>query len=361
MRHGTAEALHLIENLQEYVHNGIFIFLAIRIAFGINVEKNYVRWGVCCQLHICQHHLIGNLLIFDKVVDGMFVSDLFILKQIGQNFQEMRFTTSKEAGNPDTHFRCSSLNTFFICCKEIRKMTLKLTGHNILFQLLRHICLFTLTDNDNALYLTVNFLSEHVLDLHNSFLHPLLYQSECPVIVIVFNLIEQNQLLLIIGPRKEHHDRAAHKRLVQVVKHLVGAQNRIALAYTGQEHDCILRRMFFDILHDQAVIVIYLHGVGHCLDDTLDSSFFFKVIALFHEVFLFQKVNDDIIQVKDHKLKIIIAPVVLIFQILYTLPNFQFLFRWIIKHPIVDLICAACSFSERRLMDCKLHLIQSLA
>ena len=119
--------------------------------------------------------------------------------------------------------------------------------------------------------------------------------------------------------------------------------------------------MFFDILHDQAVIVIYLHGVGHSLDDTLDPSFFFKVIALFHEVFLFQKVNDDIIQVKDHKLKIIIAPVVLIFQILYTLPNFQFLFRWIIKHPIVDLICAACSFSERRLMDCKLHLIQSLA
>ena len=83
MRHGTAEALHLIEDLQEYVHDGIFIFLAIRIAFGINVEKNYVRWSVCCQLHICQYHLIGNLLIFDKVVDGMFVSDLFILKQIG--------------------------------------------------------------------------------------------------------------------------------------------------------------------------------------------------------------------------------------------------------------------------------------
>ena len=68
--------------------------------------------------------------------------------------------------------------------------------------------------------------------------------------------------------------------------------------------------MFFDILHDQAVIVIHLHGVGHCLDDALDSSLFFKVIALIHEVFLFQKVNDDIIQVKDHKLKIIIAPVI---------------------------------------------------
>ena len=231
--HGTAEALHLIENLQENVHDGILVFLAIRIAFGINVEKNYVRWGVCCQLHICQHHLIGNLLIFDKVVDGMFVSDFFILKQIGQNFQKMRFTTSKEAGNPDTHFRCASLNTFFICCKEICKMTLKLTGHNILFQLLRHIRFFTLTDNDNALYLTVNFLSEHVLDLHNCFLHPLLYQSECPVIVIVFNLIEQDQLLLIVGSRKEHHDRAAHKRLMQVVKHLMGAQNRIALADTG--------------------------------------------------------------------------------------------------------------------------------
>ena len=83
MRHGTAEALHLIEDLQEYVHDGIFIFLAIRIAFGINIEKNDVRWSVCCQLHICQYHLIGNLLILNEVVDGMFVSDLFILKQIG--------------------------------------------------------------------------------------------------------------------------------------------------------------------------------------------------------------------------------------------------------------------------------------
>ena len=42
--------------------------------------------------------------------------------------------------------------------------------------------------------------------------------------------------------------------------------------------------------------------------------------------FFSKKSIDDIIQVKDHKLKIIIAPVVLIFQILYTLPNFQFLF-----------------------------------
>ena len=40
-------------------------------------DRNYIRWGVCCQLHICQHHLIGNLLILNEVVDGMFVSDLF--------------------------------------------------------------------------------------------------------------------------------------------------------------------------------------------------------------------------------------------------------------------------------------------
>ena len=361
MRHGTAEALHLIENLQKHIHNGIFVFLTVRIAFGINVEKNDIRWRICCQLHICQHHLIANLPIGDKVVDSMSVSDLFILKQIGQNFQEMRFTASKETGNPDTHFGCGSLNSFFICRKKIREMTLKLTGHNILFQFLRHIRFFTLTDNDNALYLAVNFLSEHILNLHNSFLRPLLYQSECPVIVIIFNLIEQNQLLFIISSRKEHHDRAAHKRLMQVIQHLVGTQNRIALADTGQEHDRILRRMLFDILHNQAVIVIHLHGVGHRLDNTLDSPFFFKVVTLFQEVFLFQKVNDDIIQVKDHKRKIIIAAVVLGFQIRNALPNFQFLFRRVIKYPIVDLVCAACSFPKRRLVDCKLHLIQSLA
>ena len=42
VRHGTAEALHFIEYLQKHIHNGIFVFLAIGIAFGINVEKNHI-------------------------------------------------------------------------------------------------------------------------------------------------------------------------------------------------------------------------------------------------------------------------------------------------------------------------------
>ena len=49
------------------------------------------------ELHIRQDHLVFNLMIVDKIVDGGFFSNLFIGKQIGKDLQKVRFTTTEKA------------------------------------------------------------------------------------------------------------------------------------------------------------------------------------------------------------------------------------------------------------------------
>ena len=50
--------------------------------------------------------------------------DLSVLQKIGQDFQEVRFTASEEAGNPYAHLRSGSENSLFICREEICEMLL---------------------------------------------------------------------------------------------------------------------------------------------------------------------------------------------------------------------------------------------
>ncbi len=64
--------------------------------------------GISRQLHIRQHHRIYDLLIFDEVVHRLSIPDLTVFQKVGEDFQEVRFTASKEARNPNAHlWRCS--------------------------------------------------------------------------------------------------------------------------------------------------------------------------------------------------------------------------------------------------------------
>ena len=78
----------------------------------------------------------------------------------------MRFTTSKEAGNPDAHFVCSSGQTSLIGIKEFIHVFIKLIGHNILVQLLIHIFLILLADLNDTLDVTIDLFIKHILDFH---------------------------------------------------------------------------------------------------------------------------------------------------------------------------------------------------
>ena len=166
MGDGPAEALHLIEDFEEYIDDGILVLLAIRFTLGVDVEEDYIRGGISRQLHIRQHHRIYDLLIFNKVIHRLSVPDLTVFQKVGQDFQEVRFTASKEAGNPYAHlWRCSD-NPFFIGRIEIGKMLLKLAGNDIFLKLLRYICVLALSDNNYALNFSVDLLGEHILYFH---------------------------------------------------------------------------------------------------------------------------------------------------------------------------------------------------
>jgi hypothetical protein len=86
----------------------------------------------------------------------MFAAHLAVLQKVGKDFQKMRFTTSKETGDPHTHLRGGSGDTLFIRCKEIHKMLLQFFGHNILFQLLLDVGIFILTNDDDSLDFSIN-------------------------------------------------------------------------------------------------------------------------------------------------------------------------------------------------------------
>ena len=68
MRERAAIALHFIEYAQEYIDDGILILLAAGITLGVDIEQHDIRWCLRCQLHIRQHHRIGDLLIVRKEI-----------------------------------------------------------------------------------------------------------------------------------------------------------------------------------------------------------------------------------------------------------------------------------------------------
>ena len=162
MRKGSAEALHLIEDAQEDIHDGILVLLAAGIALGIDIEEHNIRRCFRSQLHIRQHHRIHDLLVFHKEIQCVPVTDQFILQQIGQDLQEMRFTTSEEAGDPHAHLRRGSEDPFLVSGEEISKVLLQFSCHNVLVQLLRYVGFLTLANDDNALNFTVDLLGKHV-------------------------------------------------------------------------------------------------------------------------------------------------------------------------------------------------------
>ena len=166
MRDGTAEALHLIEDLEEYINNGILVLFAVRFALGVNVEEDHIGRDFSRQLHVGKHHRVYDLLVIYKVFHRLSVADLTVFQEVGQDFQEVRFTASEESGNPNTHLRCCSNDPLFISRVEIGKVFLELTGNDIFLKLLRNIYILALTYNDYSLNFTVNFLGEHILYLH---------------------------------------------------------------------------------------------------------------------------------------------------------------------------------------------------
>ena len=83
MGDGTAEALHLIEDFEEYIDDGIFVLLAVCFALGVDVEEDHIGRGFSRQLHVGQHHRIYDLFIFDKIIHRLPFPNLTVLQKVG--------------------------------------------------------------------------------------------------------------------------------------------------------------------------------------------------------------------------------------------------------------------------------------
>ena len=153
--HRSAKALHLVEYLQKDAYDRIFVALSVRIALGIDVEQDDIGRRGGSKLHIRQDHLVFDLMIVDKIVDGIFFSNLFIGEQIGKDLQKVRFTTTEKARDPYTRLCRRPVDPLLIGGKKIGKVLLQLPRHHILFELLHDICLFALSDDDDPLQITV--------------------------------------------------------------------------------------------------------------------------------------------------------------------------------------------------------------
>ena len=81
-RNCSAEALHLIKDLQKYRDNGILVLLTALFALGINVKEHNICRYRGSKLHICKHHGIFDLFVIFKICKSRLSVDNLVLKKI---------------------------------------------------------------------------------------------------------------------------------------------------------------------------------------------------------------------------------------------------------------------------------------
>ena len=114
------------------------------------------------------HHRIIEFIC--EIVDDLFATDLLIGKQVGQHLQEVRFTTSEEAGNPYAHIIGRHIKRITVIVEEGNEMFFQFSGDDILSQFLLDNLVIRLVNLNDTTDSTVNVISEHILDYHSTVL-----------------------------------------------------------------------------------------------------------------------------------------------------------------------------------------------
>lgn len=78
----------------------------------------------------------------------------------------MRFTTSKEAGNPHADFISRLVDSLCVVVKECAEVTAKLLGNYVFAEFLFQTPVIILHNLDNAVDVSFNVLLEHILYFH---------------------------------------------------------------------------------------------------------------------------------------------------------------------------------------------------
>lgn len=101
MRVIRAEAAHFVEDFQEHLEDGITG--VIRVGFAVDIEQQHVGVTGNGTGNVARQHGIGDFVLEEILgFTGLpFLADLPIGEQVGEDFDEVRFTAAEEAGDPD--------------------------------------------------------------------------------------------------------------------------------------------------------------------------------------------------------------------------------------------------------------------
>ena len=118
----------VIKHFCKYAKNSCLVFIAE--AFNINVEKNGFR--LTLRGTVYQHKSCRVILkLFTETLHTANAFYLFIFQKVGKHFQEVRFTTSKETGNPNTHIGCRLVKSITVIIEKRNKVFLQFSGNDI--------------------------------------------------------------------------------------------------------------------------------------------------------------------------------------------------------------------------------------
>ena len=115
----TIEAAVVIEHLRKDAQHGGLVL--VDRSFDVDVEQDGLRRDADAFLHRRIHH--GIVKLVRKIIKGVFAIHFFVGEKVGEHFQEVRFTASKEAGNPDADLIGRGINRLDVVIKECGKMT----------------------------------------------------------------------------------------------------------------------------------------------------------------------------------------------------------------------------------------------
>ena len=168
LQHGNLQILAVeaevgIEHLgKDAQHRGLVL---VDGAFNIDVEEDGFRLAPCGPVD--QHEGRRIILkLFAEHLNGGNAVDISVLQYVRQHFQEVRFTTSKEAGDPDADIVGGLLKSLAIVIKETDEMLLQLFGDDIFPYFLLDDISGILIDLDNAVYRSVDVLGKHLTNQH---------------------------------------------------------------------------------------------------------------------------------------------------------------------------------------------------
>ena len=134
-------------------------------AFNVDVEKNGL--GLATGSLVDQHKR-GRIIrkLFTEHFDRRDTAHRLVLKDIGKHLQEVRFTTSKETGDPHADIVRRLIKGVAIVVKEANEVLLQFFRDDVLSNFLLNNVRCILIDFDDTIDLSVDVLSEHVANHH---------------------------------------------------------------------------------------------------------------------------------------------------------------------------------------------------